>query len=613
MKPIYKILELVSATLQVSLALQAKVSDGTEESQTPIPADILETLRVELVAPNVSGARDLIKSGECTLDGNQLVIALATNDWLKGGVYRLQVSATFGTQTMVIYAMDVTVPRYNALGDETQEYEDTVTVVSTVGGGGGEFPTDYAKQGDDPTATLTDTQAYAQAAAEAAQSLTSLDSDINAGKTAIAQAVTAKGVPTSPADTMLQMATNVTQIAQAPISINGGEMYAKQLYGSLTTPNYWNMYEVLAQLLSDGRLLNYGGILLAEYYRGYDSIALSGAGAGGAYVVSDMDSNGNFIMYTEDVTHTWATEFNGKGNRWVAYCFSDEYHDFQITDTNTSPRSIFIGRKVGTITCLATSRTTQIVVPDGNDLIAYDGNNFVPVFDRIFTYRNGGIKHSLLYRNAVDIAFIELSHDNSGAVIQKHNANGQGAKSLILKSSIELNNLTILYSESQHAIPQTEVLIIDADGALRFVEYNNVYRWDNIKEIDIIAEQLTLNCSPFPDDVYAIKSNCKISLSYRTNDKTKSVSFTKDSSALNGYRYVLDLSVQTGWCKTLNIAKFESLSKENVQAYIFDRLGVNDISTGSVTITLANAVLDLFTQEEINAVVARTNITIVGA
>ena len=137
MKPIYKTLDLVGAALQVSLALQAKVNDGTEESQTPIPADILETLRVELVAPNVSGARDLIKSGECTLDGNQLGIVLVTNDWLKGGVYRLQVSATFGTQTMVIYAMDVNVPRYNALSDETQEYEDTITVVSTVGGAGG--------------------------------------------------------------------------------------------------------------------------------------------------------------------------------------------------------------------------------------------------------------------------------------------------------------------------------------------------------------------------------------------------------------------------------------------------------------------------------------------
>lgn len=147
MKPIYKILELVSATLQVSLALQAKVIDGTEESQTPIPADILESLRVELVAPNVSGARDLIKSGECTLDGNQLGIVLVTNDWLKGCVYRLQVSATFGTQTMVIYALDVTVQRYDALGDETQAYEDTVTVVSTVGDGGADA-TVYAKDAD---------------------------------------------------------------------------------------------------------------------------------------------------------------------------------------------------------------------------------------------------------------------------------------------------------------------------------------------------------------------------------------------------------------------------------------------------------------------------------
>lgn len=135
MKPIYKSIILEKAVLVVSLSLQAEINDGSDVITSDIDASYLDGLRVELVAPNVSGARDLIKSGECTLDGNQLGIVLVTNDWLKGGVYRLQVSATFGTQTMVIYALDVNVPRYDALSNETQEYEDTVTVVSTVGGG----------------------------------------------------------------------------------------------------------------------------------------------------------------------------------------------------------------------------------------------------------------------------------------------------------------------------------------------------------------------------------------------------------------------------------------------------------------------------------------------
>lgn len=137
MKPIYKSLLLAAMTLQVSVSLQAQVNDGTATSQIDVPAEVLDSLRVELVAPNVSGARDLIKSRECTISDNTLSIDLQTGEWLKGGVYRLQVSATFGTQTLVIYALDVTVPRYDVLASEPQEYEDTVTVVSTYGDGTG--------------------------------------------------------------------------------------------------------------------------------------------------------------------------------------------------------------------------------------------------------------------------------------------------------------------------------------------------------------------------------------------------------------------------------------------------------------------------------------------
>lgn len=150
MKPIYKSLVLAAMTLQVAVNLQAQANDGESVTNTPLPAEVLDSLRVELIAPNVSGARDLIKSGECTISGSKLSIELATADWLKGGTYRMQVSATFGTQTEVIYALDVNVPRYAELASEPQEYEDTVSVVSTFGAGAKPSVYGVGESGEEP-------------------------------------------------------------------------------------------------------------------------------------------------------------------------------------------------------------------------------------------------------------------------------------------------------------------------------------------------------------------------------------------------------------------------------------------------------------------------------
>ena len=168
---------------------------------------------------------------------------------------------------------------------------------------------------------------------EAYDNLSQAAEAYNVGKTQLAENITSKGVQASASETLPELAEKVAAISQDTYEINGGEMYAKQLFGSLETPNYWNLYEVLANLLSDGRLVSYGGILLAEYHKGYDSLALKGAGSGGAYVVSDKDEQGNFIMYTEDVIHTWNDDLNDKCNRWVAYCFAKESHEFVISDT----------------------------------------------------------------------------------------------------------------------------------------------------------------------------------------------------------------------------------------------------------------------------------------
>ena len=132
MKPMYKSLILAAVDLQIGLELKGETYDGSATNTKDIPAEILEKLCVELVSPVVSGARNLVKSGECVVSGNDLSITLRTDTWVKGGTYRVQIKATFGTQTYVIYALDISVPRYVALDDTTQEYDDTVTVVSTL-------------------------------------------------------------------------------------------------------------------------------------------------------------------------------------------------------------------------------------------------------------------------------------------------------------------------------------------------------------------------------------------------------------------------------------------------------------------------------------------------
>ena len=136
MKPIYKSLVLEHALLAVTLSLQAEIlNNGTSSSQA-VSAEALEGLKVKLVSPGVSGARDLIASGECALDGENLVINLDFANMSKG-VHRICVVMEYGTNTVVLYGLDIIVTMYGNLAADTQEYEDDVTVVSTIGDGQG--------------------------------------------------------------------------------------------------------------------------------------------------------------------------------------------------------------------------------------------------------------------------------------------------------------------------------------------------------------------------------------------------------------------------------------------------------------------------------------------
>lgn len=411
----------------------------------------------------------------------------------------------------------------------------------------------------------------------------------NTGKNELAANIAAKGVPASASETLPELAEKVSAIAQESYTIDGGEMYAKQLFGSLVTPNYWNLYEILAQLLSDGRLVQYGGILLAEYYRGYDSLALAGAGAGGAYVVSDKDSQGNFIMYTNDTTHVWDTAFDGRLNRWVAYCFADEYHDFQITDTNTSPRSIFIGRKVGTITSLVNGRVSEIVVPNGSKLYNFKSTGFT---------QNWSKKVVLNLVKASDMIFKDLA--------------GEKTEQIYLVSEEAIPFTAVIHNSSVSVINNIYIKQVSNDPCSVFIFRTNA------TEITIEAEHFAYNTS---NTVY-LASNCsckhlrllgieewygylrsstgldfiteKLSLFYKTNDKSRGCIFAGYTSSAT------DVELQNGWCKPLDIsAPFPNLTEANMYAHILQRLKQDEPMCGSgVTITLGSTNLAKLTSQE---------------
>lgn len=431
----------------------------------------------------------------------------------------------------------------------------------------------------------------------------------NTGKIELAQNISAKGVQASAVETLPELAQKVSAITQDVIKIDGGEMYAKQLYGSLTTPKYWNLYEVMAQLLSDGRLVNYGGILLAEYYRGYDSLALIGAGAGGAYVVSDME-NGVFKMYTNDTTHVWNTEFDGKGNRWVAYCFADEYHDFQITDTNTSPRSIFISRKVGTITSLVNGRCSQIVVPDGNELKNIAGE-FTQQWNKAIVIRNiGELTGSVLWQpSSVESVYVHIKKLNGGIIIDAHNNSSTDTSIRCAIFNIEDAAGGALFGggNSVGTFNQVADIILRAEGLVHTTKrYNSNVPFNALKNFIVYAENLSIYSRT--NGKFPVSS--KMILNYITNDKTKQVAVRSDlGDTLNQWLNMTDCELKEGWCKPVNIALVKGLTEANIYAHILQRLKQDEPDCGDgVTITLgATNLAKLTSQESIDLLDALTN------
>lgn len=426
---------------------------------------------------------------------------------------------------------------------------------------------------------------------EAYNNLSQAAEAYNTGKTELAANITAKGVQASASETLPELAEKVAGISQETYEINGGEMYAKQLFGSLETPNYWNLYEIMEKLLSDGRLANYGGILLAEYYKNYDSLALAGAGSGGAYVVSDKDENGNFIMYTNDAIHTWDTAEDGKGNRWVAYCFADAGHNFNITDTNICPSSIHIGRHVGTITNLINGRIGDIVVTDDNKLDCFDEGSFTNNFGRKVILRNLGELNNVRLINVqknTEILYLKCDKilyekDYYGLILDKP----KSIKNLIVECQeiqgriFDVESVYGKRIQTASVIIKCPVIKRSANGVLGGLQNRPLILLD----IEEMKGAIGTQCD-FP----------YIYIGYKDNNKAKSVYVEQQNGTVE---HLTDIELQAGWCKPLSISFATELLEANMYAHILQRLKQDAPNCGSgVTITLGSTNLEKLTSQE---------------
>ena len=428
--------------------------------------------------------------------------------------------------------------------------------------------------------------------------------ELENGKQEMVDALAMKNVQSSTDKTLSAIADDVRSIAQSPITIEGGEMYEKQLFGAPTdktnayeqpdTP-MWNLYQVMANLLSDGRFVEYGGIMLAEYGIDSDTIVLNMAGAGGAYLTSDG------AMYEVDTTHTWNRKKDGKLNRWVAYIFKEEWKNVSLTHSNIL--SIHIGRKVGIITCTSSTAINALVVTDGNILKSFNSYGYSHRFFGNLTIKNideqSGV---LIYATGnVDKLYIQNLYIKANKIV-----------------SPLISAYTSAYMPSIYSI-RIECEELNAGIYSGIQKYNNVLKELYIKAKKINTNFVTAQNIPvlFSPDFIIIEGTeeCTITgtnyngtynsttlkymyIGYDTNDKSKSVT-------LNSQRlvYLEDIELQDGWCKPLAVLPINNnpynLTEENMINHILKRLKQDEEMCGSgVTITLGATNLAKLTSEE---------------
>jgi hypothetical protein len=383
--------------------------------------------------------------------------------------------------------------------------------------------------------------------------------------------------------------------------MSGAHVYENQLFGAPTDmelsyhqPNSprWNLYKVMTDLLNDGRIVDKGGIVLACYSKEANTINLDSSGAGGAYITSD----GKF--YKEDCVHEWDDNNDGKIDRWVAYCFAQEWHDFTIKTESY----IHIGRKVGTIVFESTSKAiSDIIITDGNKLKniktdelagAINGQNIVlNNIEEISGYSpyRGLLNNATLCKTF----YIQCDRLLSAAIKNYPNFDKNPLSSICIDSPY-IN--TLLFGKDGNKLPFLHTLVINTNYMVATFAETSSFIVDKLTNIVIKGweegELVSYNGT--------FSSLSHVYIGYGENDKTKSVVFSiRPTTPLE------KIELQSGWNKPFSVYHTEykcfinTLTEEGIVDGILKNLKQDEEMCGSgVTITLGATNLAKLTSDE---------------
>ena len=362
-----------------------------------------------------------------------------------------------------------------------------------------------------PWASKETVQEVVQQAVQDPASITAIASDIASGKSELSASISAKGVPSTTLDSFSSMATKIRQIPQ---TVNTGLSDFDQMVAP--NPYIWNVYTVAEDLMKNelpdyiptymsGYKSRYGAnsFFVGEYYRGYDSLELTGADGylthdGDFYTIADGTvthtlPDGTVETYSDTtIIHTWHDTEMTQCNRWVAFFYLNNAYSFTNITSSICPRRVALCGTCNSFIVSGENRLTDVWVIGtlGHFEGGTTGNSWNPA-QVIRNYRdhNAGVFYD--GANLVSCIMLDLKDINIGTLLQDADIDTLVLPKLesvnvtggILKNNVRTDcNVNIIEAPLLKHITHTLIYLSSQKGT--FMDKANSFKMDNVEVVD---------------------------------------------------------------------------------------------------------------------------------